>query len=135
MSILVGDTNGNGTVNASDVSQTKAQTGQAVTASNFRADVTANGVINASDVSLGKIEIGHVRAVGPRSGEVSKENGWEAHAMTCGACSLFDKIRAMKPPSQFSLIFATVVSLSAFPTNLRCRKRDMETQSVERELE
>lgn len=58
MSILVGDTNGNGTVNASDVSQTKAQTGQSVTASNFRADVTANGVINASDVSLVKSRSG-----------------------------------------------------------------------------
>jgi autotransporter-associated beta strand protein len=58
MSILVGDTNGNGTVNASDVSQTKAQAGQSVTASNFRADVTANGVINASDVSLVKSKSG-----------------------------------------------------------------------------
>jgi hypothetical protein len=58
MSILVGDTNGNGTVNASDVSQTKALTGQSVTASNLRADVTANGVINASDVSLVKSRSG-----------------------------------------------------------------------------
>jgi hypothetical protein len=54
MAVLVGDTNGNGTVNASDVSQTKALTGQAVGQNNFRADVNANGVTNASDVSIVK---------------------------------------------------------------------------------
>ena len=48
---LAGDTNGNGSVNASDVSQTKAQSGVAVMASNFRTDVNSNGSINASDVS------------------------------------------------------------------------------------
>ena len=36
MGILIGDTTGNGSVNASDVSQTKLQSGQAITASNFR---------------------------------------------------------------------------------------------------
>jgi hypothetical protein len=55
---LVGDTNGNGSVNASDVTQTKVQSGQAVTASNFRTDVTVNGTINASDVSLVKSRSG-----------------------------------------------------------------------------
>ncbi len=54
MGVLVGDTNGNRTVNASDVSQTKAQAGQPVTASNFREDVNANGAINASDIGLVK---------------------------------------------------------------------------------
>ena len=58
MGILLGDTSGNGTVNASDVSQTKAQSGNALTASNFRADVNANGVINASDVSAVKARSG-----------------------------------------------------------------------------
>ena len=58
MSVLVGDVNGNGTVNSSDVSQTKLQAGQAVTASNFRADVTANGSINSSDVSSVKSKSG-----------------------------------------------------------------------------
>src|SRR5262249_911237 len=43
MSILVGDTGGNGSVNASDIGQTKVQSGQPVTASNFREDVNANG--------------------------------------------------------------------------------------------
>ena len=54
---LVGDTNGNGIVNASDVGQTKSQLGQAI-GSNFREDVNANGTINASDVSLVKANLG-----------------------------------------------------------------------------
>jgi hypothetical protein len=58
MSVLIGDTSGNGVVNASDVSQTKAQSGQPVTASNFREDVNGNGSINASDVSLVKSKSG-----------------------------------------------------------------------------
>jgi len=58
MAMLLGDTTGNGTVNASDVSQTKSKSGQAVDASNFRTDVTVNGSINASDVSLVKSRSG-----------------------------------------------------------------------------
>jgi hypothetical protein len=58
MSVLVGDTSANGVVNSSDASQTKAQSGRTVTASNFREDVTANGGINSSDVSLVKSKSG-----------------------------------------------------------------------------
>jgi hypothetical protein len=58
MSILVGDTNANGTVNASDVSQTKSQVGQAVTTSNFRDDVNANGTISSTDVAIVKSDVG-----------------------------------------------------------------------------
>ena len=58
MIMLVGDTSGNKTVNATDVSQTKVQSGQAITASNFRADVNADGSINATDVSLVKLRSG-----------------------------------------------------------------------------
>ena len=58
MAVLVGDTNGNGSVNSSDVSQTKLQSGQTVTSSNFREDVNANGTINSSDVSLVKLRSG-----------------------------------------------------------------------------
>jgi hypothetical protein len=58
MGILVGDTNGNGTINSSDISFVKLQSGQPITASNFRADVTGNGVINGSDVSLVKSKSG-----------------------------------------------------------------------------
>ena len=50
MGVLIGDVNANRFVNASDVAQTKAQVGQPVTTSNFRADVNPNGIINSSDV-------------------------------------------------------------------------------------
>ena len=55
---LLGDTTGNGSVNASDVSLTKSKSGQAVDSSNFRTDVTVNGSINASDVSSVKLKSG-----------------------------------------------------------------------------
>ena len=57
--ILAGDTNGNGSVNASDVSQTKARTGQTLDATNFRSDVNANGTVNATDAALVKANVGH----------------------------------------------------------------------------
>ncbi len=56
--VLVGDTSGNGAVNATDISQTKANTGQAITVSNFRADIDANGSINATDIGLVKSKSG-----------------------------------------------------------------------------
>jgi hypothetical protein len=58
MSRLLGDTNGNRAVNASDVSQTKGRIGKAFTSANFRSDVNANGSINATDVSLVKSLVG-----------------------------------------------------------------------------
>jgi hypothetical protein len=59
MHILAGDTTGNRTVNASDLAQTKALSGQTVTAQNFRADVATNGSITGSDVSLVKAHSGN----------------------------------------------------------------------------
>ena len=58
MGVLIGDTSGNAATNASDVSQTKARSGQAVISTNFRSDVTANGAINAGDVSSVKSRSG-----------------------------------------------------------------------------
>ena len=58
MGVLVGDVNGNGVSNASDVSQTKAQSGQPITGANFRTDVNANGAINSGDISLVKLQSG-----------------------------------------------------------------------------
>jgi hypothetical protein len=58
MDVLVGDTSGNGTVNASDVAETKGRIGQAVDATNFRSDVNANGSINATDTAVVKANIG-----------------------------------------------------------------------------
>jgi hypothetical protein len=59
MNVLLGDTTANKAVNSSDVSQTKAQSGVAISASNFRTDTTVNGAINASDVSQVKANSGH----------------------------------------------------------------------------
>jgi len=58
MGVLIGDVNGNAAVNASDVSLTKSQVGQAVSGSNFREDVNANGTISATDVAQVKAEVG-----------------------------------------------------------------------------
>ena len=58
MGVLVGDVNGNGSVNATDVALTKSQVGQPVGMSNFREDVNANGTIGATDVALVKANVG-----------------------------------------------------------------------------
>jgi len=58
MSVLIGDTNGNGSVSASDVSQTKSRVGQSIDTTNFRSDVNASGDINATDLSLIKSHVG-----------------------------------------------------------------------------
>lgn len=58
MHVLLGDTTGNGSVSASDVGQTKAQSGQPVGATNFRVDVNASGSINASDIGQVKAQSG-----------------------------------------------------------------------------
>ena len=58
MNVLAGDTNGNKTVNGTDISQTKAQSGIPVTSANFRQDVTPNGSINTSDIGLVKSRSG-----------------------------------------------------------------------------
>ena len=58
MSVLVGDTNGNGSVSASDIGQTKGQSGQTATGSNFRTDLNASGSISAADVGLVKSKSG-----------------------------------------------------------------------------
>ena len=58
MGVLIGDVNVNGSVSASDVSQTKLQSGQPTTATNFRTDVNASGSISSTDVSLVKLTSG-----------------------------------------------------------------------------
>ncbi len=52
MGVLTGDATANGTVNSSDISEVQSQSGQLVTANNFRDEVTLNGAINSSDISL-----------------------------------------------------------------------------------
>jgi hypothetical protein len=58
MGVLIGDTTADGSVNAGDIGQTKSQSGNAVTASNFREDVTVDGSINAGDIGLVKSKSG-----------------------------------------------------------------------------
>ena len=58
MAVLAGDTTGEGSVNSTDVSQIKLQSGQPVTSANFRVDINANGSINATDASLVKLRSG-----------------------------------------------------------------------------
>ncbi len=54
MSVVFGDTNGNGIVNASDVGQVKANAGAAPFTATSRSDLNANGSINSSDVAAVK---------------------------------------------------------------------------------
>ena len=58
MKVLVGDTNADRFTDAIDVSQTKSQSGNAVTNSNFREDVNTDGFIDSIDVSLIKSKSG-----------------------------------------------------------------------------
>jgi glucose/arabinose dehydrogenase len=58
MAVLVGDANADRFVDAVDTSQTKSQSGNAVTSSNFREDVNVDGFIDAVDVSLVKSKSG-----------------------------------------------------------------------------
>jgi Dockerin type I domain len=52
MGVLLGDVNGNGSVDSGDVTLVRQQTLQNVTQSNFREDVTANGSIDSGDVTI-----------------------------------------------------------------------------------
>lgn len=58
MSVLVGDTNADGFVDAIDVAQTKSQSGIAISASNFREDLNADGFIDSIDTALAKSRSG-----------------------------------------------------------------------------
>ena len=58
MRVLVGDTSADGSVNSADIAQTKSQSGQLVTGSNFREDVTTDGNLNSGDIGLVKSKSG-----------------------------------------------------------------------------
>jgi len=49
MSVLIGDTNGDGFVNSGDALQTRQRAGQATDTTNFRSDVNADGFVNSGD--------------------------------------------------------------------------------------
>ena len=58
MSVLAADMTASRAVNASDVALCKADSGQPVGETNFRADVNADGNINATDICITKSTIG-----------------------------------------------------------------------------
>jgi hypothetical protein len=58
MRVLSGDTNADGFVNSSDIAETKSQSGNSLTGSNFREDVTADGNLNSADIALVKSKSG-----------------------------------------------------------------------------
>ncbi len=63
MSILIGDTNANATVNAADVAQTNARLGRPVDSTDITfALVNANGSINAADAAIVKQNSGNLAA-------------------------------------------------------------------------
>jgi hypothetical protein len=52
MGVLLGDTNGDGFVNAGDALQTRNRSGQATGATNFRSDVNTDGFVNSGDTTI-----------------------------------------------------------------------------------
>jgi hypothetical protein len=52
MSILIGDTNADRSVNSGDAIQTRGRSGQSTEAGNFRSDVNADGAINGGDAVI-----------------------------------------------------------------------------------
>jgi hypothetical protein len=67
MNVLLGDTTADGFVNSADISQTKSQSGNSVSASNFREDVTVDGNINSTDIALVKSKSGTALPSGNQS--------------------------------------------------------------------
>jgi hypothetical protein len=58
MGVLIGDTNADRFVNSADISQTKSQSGNTLSESNFREDVNVDGFLNSADISLVKSKSG-----------------------------------------------------------------------------
>jgi hypothetical protein len=70
--MLTGDTTADGVVNSTDIAQTKSQSGQTASGSNFREDLTADGNLNSTDIALVKSKSGTGL---PASNESSAEAG------------------------------------------------------------
>jgi len=52
MGVLLGDSNGDGTVNSGDAQQTRTRSGQLTDATNFRSDYNLDGTINSGDAFI-----------------------------------------------------------------------------------
>jgi hypothetical protein len=55
---LLGDTNADRTVNSADITQTKSQSGKAISGKNFREDLNVDGSINSADITTVKNKSG-----------------------------------------------------------------------------
>ena len=58
VAFLIGDTNADGFVDSADIAQTKSQSGNAVTAVNFREDLNVDGFIDSADIAFVKSKSG-----------------------------------------------------------------------------
>jgi hypothetical protein len=58
VAFLIGDTNADGFVDSADITQTKAQSGKAVTITNFREDLNVDGFLDSADITLVKSKSG-----------------------------------------------------------------------------
>jgi hypothetical protein len=79
MGVIIGDTNGNGVVNSSDIAETQSQSGQAINSTNFREDVTVSGAINSSDVALVQSKSGTGLSQ-PSSERITQKNATDSHS-------------------------------------------------------
>ena len=52
MSVLMGDSNGDGTVNSGDAQETRNRSGQLTESANFRSDVNTDGTVNSGDAFI-----------------------------------------------------------------------------------
>ncbi|MDQ6860651.1 MAG: PKD domain-containing protein [Verrucomicrobiota bacterium] len=66
--ILVGDVNGDGTVNAADATIARNRSGQLTDVNNFRADVNFDGTVNAADATVVRNASGHAVLGAPTAG-------------------------------------------------------------------
>src|SRR5207237_7050410 len=58
VAFLIGDTNADGFVDSADIAQTKSQSGNAVTAVNFREDLNVDGFLDSADIAFVKSKSG-----------------------------------------------------------------------------
>jgi hypothetical protein len=64
MSVLTGDTNGDGFVDSADIGQTKSQSGSPVATANFREDLNVDGFIDSADIGFAKSKSGTALSAG-----------------------------------------------------------------------
>jgi hypothetical protein len=87
---LLGDVNGSGVVNASDVSQTKAQSGQPLSASISEQTLNASGAVNATDIGMVRAHSGMTSRPDARRRLAGNESARHVNVRGCAAASPLD---------------------------------------------